>query len=75
MTLCLAVGTFEIIVKVNNKDVNVIGENYFVFSTDGKMLTETKRQTEREVVAEGVDPAKGAERRTSVTVLVFDKAP
>jgi hypothetical protein len=67
--------TFDIIVKVNGKDTgNHVGENRFVFSPDGKTLTETKTHTEREVVPEGADQTKGPLIRTSTSVLVFNKA-
>jgi hypothetical protein len=66
--------TFDLIVKVNNKDIgNHVGENRFVFSADGKTLTETKTHTEREVVADGTDQTKGTAIRTSTTILVFHK--
>jgi hypothetical protein len=66
--------TFDLIIKMNNKDIgNHIGENRFVFSADGRTLTETKTHTEREVVAEGSDQTKGTVVRTSTTILVFHK--
>jgi hypothetical protein len=62
--------TFDLIVK----DIgNHVGENRFVFSADGKTLTETKTHTEREVVAEGSDQTRSPVIRTSTTVLVFHK--
>jgi hypothetical protein len=65
---------FDLIVKMNSKDIgNHVGENHFVFSADGRTLTETKAHTEREVAPEGTDPTKGAVIRTSTTVLVFHK--
>jgi hypothetical protein len=64
--------TFDIVVSMNDKRLgNHAGENRFVFSADGKMLTETKTHTEREVVPEGAEPATGAVIRTSTSVLVF----
>jgi hypothetical protein len=66
--------TFDVIASVNNKKFgNHVGENHFVFSADGNMLTETKTHTEREVVPEGGDQTKGAVIRTSTSVLVFYK--
>jgi hypothetical protein len=62
---------FDLILKMNNKDGNQAGENRFVFSPDGKLLTETKTHIERETVPKGTDPAKGAEIRSSSSVLVF----
>jgi hypothetical protein len=47
----------------------------FSFSSDGRTLTETKTQTEREVVLEGADQTTGAVIRSSTSVLVFDKIP
>jgi hypothetical protein len=68
--------TFDLIVKMNNQDVgNHVGENRFVFSADGKTLTETKVHTEREVVAERTDQTKGAIIRASTTVFVFHRIP
>jgi hypothetical protein len=43
----------------------------FVFSPDGKSLTETKTQTERAMVAEGADKSSGTVIKTSTSVLVF----
>jgi len=66
--------TFDLIVKMNNKAIgNHVGENRFVFSADGRTLTETKTHTEREVVADGWDQTRGTVIRTSTTVLVFRK--
>jgi hypothetical protein len=65
---------FDVILKVNNKDIgNHVGENRFVFSPDGKRLTETKTHTERAIVPEGADQTKSAVIKTSTTVLVFYK--
>ena len=50
-----------------------IGVNRFVFSPDGKTLTETKTQTLKAAVPEGSDPEKAAVIRTSKSVLVFEK--
>lgn len=66
--------TFDIIAKVNSKDTgNHVGENRFVFSPDGKTLTETKTHTEREVVPDGADQTKSPLIKTSTSVLVFSK--
>jgi hypothetical protein len=66
--------SFDIIVQGNNKEIgNQVGENRFVFSVDGKTLTETKTHTQREVVPEGNDQTKGAAIRTSVSILVFHR--
>jgi len=67
---------FDLIVKMNSQGIgNHVGANRFVFSADGKTLTETKVHTEREVVAEGTDQTKGTIIRASTTVLVFHKIP
>ena len=66
--------TFDIVVSVNNKALgNHVGENRFVFSADGKTLTETKTHTEREVAPDGSDPTKSAVIRSSTSVLVFHR--
>jgi len=68
--------SFDIIVSVNNKKFgNHVGENRFEFSADGKMLTETKTHTEREVVPEGTDQTKSTMIRISTSVLVFHRDP
>jgi hypothetical protein len=69
------VSTFEILTKVNISNSNVGEVSRFSFSSDGKTLTETKTQTEREVVPEGVDKTAGAVIKTSKFVLVFTKVP
>jgi len=66
---------FDIIGKVNAKNSSITAVSHFVFSSDGRTLTETKDQTEREVVPEGVERATGAVIRTSRSVLVFNKTP
>jgi hypothetical protein len=66
--------TFDIVVSVNNKALgNHVGQNRFVFSSDGRTLTETKTHTEREVAPEGSDPTKSAVIRSSTSVLVFHR--
>jgi len=68
--------TFDIIVKANSKDTgNHVGENHFVFSPDGKTLTETKTHTEREVAPNGSDQTKSPLIKTSTSVLVYNKTP
>jgi hypothetical protein len=64
-----------IISALNIPDHNLSEVSRFVFSPDGRNLTETKTQTEREVVAEGADKSSGAVIKTSKFVLVFAKAP
>jgi hypothetical protein len=67
---------FDDIVSTNSEQLgNHVGENHFVFSADGKTLTETKIHIEREVMPEGKDPAKGKVLRTSNSVLVFHRVP
>jgi hypothetical protein len=67
--------TFDIIVKLNSQALgNHVGENRFVFSPDGKTLTETKAHTEREVVPEGADQTQSPLIRMSTSVLVFNKS-
>jgi hypothetical protein len=65
--------TFEIVTKLNIPDRNIGELSRFSFSTDGRMLTETKTQTEREVVPSGSDTSTGAVMKTSTFILVFDK--
>jgi hypothetical protein len=67
--------TFEIVSKVNIPNTNVGELSRFSFSSDGRTLTETKTQTERKVVPEGVDKTTGAVIRTSQFVLIFNKVP
>jgi hypothetical protein len=66
---------FDIISALDIPDHNVGEVSRFVFSPDGRSLTETKTQTEREVVAEGTDKSSGAVIKTSKAVLVFAKIP
>ena len=64
--------SFDIIASVNNKQSgNHVEENHFVFSPEGNRLTDTRTDTERETVPDGVDPTKGAVLRESTSVLVF----
>jgi hypothetical protein len=65
--------TFDIVSKININNRNLGEVSRFSFSSDGKTLTETKTQTEREVVPEGVDKTTGAVIKTSTSVLVFNK--
>jgi hypothetical protein len=67
--------TFEIVSKVSINNRNFGEVSRFSFSSDGRTLTETKTQTEREVVPEGVDKTTGGVIRTSTSVLVFNKTP
>jgi len=64
---------FEIISAIDIPDHNVGEVSRFVFSPDGRTLTETKTQAEREVVAPGTDKSSGAVIKTSKFVLVFAK--
>jgi hypothetical protein len=66
--------TFDIISKLNSKNNNIGEVSHFAVSSDGRTLTETKTQTEREVMPEGADQTMGAVIRTSRSVLVFNKA-
>jgi hypothetical protein len=65
--------TFEVISKLNigNRDLGEVSR--FSFSPDGSTLTETKTQTERELVSEGADKTTGAVIKTSTFVLVFGR--
>lgn len=67
--------TFDIVSKVSINNRNFGEVSRFSFSSDGRTLTETKTQTEREVVLEGADQTTGAVIRSSTSVLVFDKIP
>ena len=67
--------TFDIVSKINISNRNLGEVSRFSVSPDGRTLTETKTQTEREVVPEGVDKTTGAVIRTSTAVLVFNKIP
>jgi hypothetical protein len=67
--------TFDIVSKANISGRNFGEVSRFSFSSDGRTLTETKTQTEKEVVPEGVDKTKGAVIRSSTSVLVFSKIP
>jgi hypothetical protein len=67
--------TFDIVSKVNISGRNLGEVSRFSFSFDGRTLTETKTQTVREVVPEGVDKSTGAVIRTSTSVLVFNRIP
>jgi hypothetical protein len=65
--------SFELTITARTPAGNGIGVNRFVFSPDGKTLTETKTQTLKAAVPEGSDPEKAAVIRTSKFVLVFEK--
>ena len=65
--------TFDIISKLNIGNRNLGEVSRFSFSSDGKMLTETKTQTEKEVAPDGTDQTKSAVIRTSTFVLIFNK--
>jgi hypothetical protein len=67
--------TFEVTSKVNIPGSNIGEVSRFSFSADGRTLTETKTQTEREVVPAGADKAAGAVIKTSEFVLVFSRIP
>ena len=49
--------------------------SHFALSSDGRTLTETKTQTERELVPDSVDKTSGAVIKTSTFVLVFNRVP
>ena len=64
--------TFEVISQLrNNRNLGQVSR--FSFSPNGTILTETKTQTEREIVPEGADKIPGAPARTSISALVFSK--
>jgi len=66
---------FEILsrLKVNDKEYQEVSR--FVFSLDGKTLTETKTQTERSDAPGRGDKGKKDEAvRTSITILIFSRA-
>lgn len=65
--------TFDIVSKLNIPNRNLGEVSRFSFSTDGSTLTETKTQTEREVVPEGAGKTTGAVIKTSKFILVFHK--
>jgi hypothetical protein len=67
--------TFDIISKLNTRNNNIGEVSHFAISSDGRTLTETKTQTQREVVPEGADTTKGAVIKTSTSVLLFSKTP
>jgi hypothetical protein len=67
--------TFDIVSKISISGRDFGEVSRFSFSSDGRTLTETKTQTEREVVPEGVDKNAGAVIRTSTAVLVFNRIP
>jgi hypothetical protein len=67
--------TFEIVSQLDAKDRNVGEVSRFSFTVDGKTLTETKTQTERQVAPKGADKNSGAVLRASQFVLVFDRNP
>ena len=67
--------TFDIVSKLDISNRNLGEVSRFSFSSDGRTLTETKTQTEREIMPEGVDKTAGAVIRTSTSVLVFNKIP
>jgi hypothetical protein len=66
---------FEVISKANIPDTNVGEVSRFSFSSDGRTLTETKTQTEREVVPAGADKAAGGVIKTSTFILAFSRVP
>jgi len=65
---------FEILSRLQVKDTKYQEVSRFVFSTDGKTLTETKTQTQRAVAPDGGGKAKVASIRSSTTVLIFVRA-
>jgi hypothetical protein len=67
--------TFEIISAIDIPGHHLGEVSRFVFSPDDRSLTETKTQTEREVIAEGADKSSGAVTKTTKSVLVFAKIP
>lgn len=65
--------SFEITVTANLPAGKGVGVNQFVFSPDGKTLTEKKIQTLKAAVPEGGDPEKAQVLKTSKSVLIFEK--
>jgi hypothetical protein len=57
--------SFDIVTKLSVEGRNLGEVSHFAFSSDGKKLTETKTQTERD--------AAGAAIKTSTFVLIFNK--
>jgi hypothetical protein len=66
---------FDIVSKVSVRGRNLGEVSHFSFSPDGKTLTETKKQTEREVVQAGANQGTDKVTKTSTSVLVFTKIP
>jgi hypothetical protein len=67
---------FDIVLSVNSTDFgNHVGVNHFVFSADGKTLTETKTHTQRELTPPGEDQSEGAVIKTATSILVFHRPP
>lgn len=64
---------FEITVTANTAVGKGIGVNHFVFSSDGKTLTETKTQTLKPNVSGTDDATKEAQVKTTSSVLFFQK--
>ena len=64
---------FDIIGKATARNSTIATVSHFVFSSDGRTLTETKNQSKREVVPDGDTRATGAVIGTSSSVLVFNK--
>ena len=60
---------------MSTRDINLGEVSHFAFSPDGNTLTETKTQTFRKVVPEGVDQTTGAVLKTSTFVLAFYRVP
>jgi hypothetical protein len=65
---------FEIISKLKHSNPNLSEVSHFSVSSDGMKLTETKTQTEREVVPENANKT-GRVIRVVTSVLVFAKQP
>lgn len=66
--------TFEIISQLKHSNPNLVEVSHFSVSPDGKKLTETKTQTEREVVPQSSNKP-GAVIRTATSVLVLGRQP
>jgi hypothetical protein len=64
---------FEVVLRINNKDVNFLGRNRFVVSANDKILNETKTQQYRQVVSEDADLDAGTILKSSTSVLLFEK--
>lgn len=66
--------TFEIVSQASIGGRKFTELSRLSVSKDGRTLTETKTQTERDVTSSRVDENTGAALKTSTSVLVFSKS-